>query len=148
MSDITDLVSIRQLKLEDLHFILDSSISCISKYHESIVKGYAREYTHKLLERIMLSALNNSNYSIFICSHKDDSDAIIAYIIANPKNNHIFFQYTKYSYRKLGIQKLMLMPLVVDMKERITVQWQTKEMLKLAKVGIVSIENKFWEELL
>jgi len=145
---ISDLVSIRELETEDLNFILDSFISCISKYHESIVKGMNRFYVHSLLEKMMLRALNGIDYSVYVCSHKDDSRAIIAYIIANPKTNHIFFQYTKYSYRKLGIQKYMLLPLVIDPSETITVQWPTKEMLKLAKIDKVSIENRFLQELM
>lgn len=145
---ITDLISIRPIKIEDLHFILDSSISCLTKYTESIVKGYSYEYAHKLLEKIILKGLNDPNNSIFIACLREDENHILAYIVANPKTNHIFLQYTKYNWRPFDIQKLFLLPLVLDFNSKITVNWPTKEMLKLQKQGILQIENRFIEDLL
>jgi hypothetical protein len=72
----------------------------------------------------------------------------VGYIVADTKDNHIFLQYTKYSYRKLGIQKNLLLPLVVDPSLPITVNWPTKEMLKLAANNTVTIQNKFVETLI
>ncbi len=158
---IQDLVSVRQLEAADLPFLLNSSITCLSKYTESFAKGYNPIYFAKLVEKQMLYVLNDTNVSTFICSNKDDSQSIIAYIIANTKLNHIYFQYTKYAYRKMGIQKHMLLPLVTDPELRISVQWPTKEMLRLVKRNSgwmrrdgslveskVQIENKLVEQLL
>lgn len=145
---ITDLVNIRELTKSDLNFILDSSLQCLSKYTESIVKGQEKETAYKYLERIVLFALNHMNYSIFVACHKEDSDNIIGYIVADTHINHIFLQYTKYSYRKLGIQKTLLLPLVTDPEVPITVNWPTKEMLKLSILQKVQIQNKFIEKLI
>lgn len=145
---ISDLVSVRSVTLDDLPFILDSSIACLSRYTESFVKGYETKYTREYLELIMQFVLNDEKYSIFICSHKDDSNNIIGYLIANPLNNHIFMQYTKYAYRKLGVQKHMLLPLLIDITEEVTVQWPTKEMLKLQKKRVIIIKNRLVEELI
>lgn len=145
---INDLVNIREFTKTDLNFILDSSLQCLSKYTESIVKGQSKDTAYKYLEKIVLYALNYMDYSVFIACHKKDSDNIIAYIIADPKSNHIFLQYTKYSFRKLGIQQLLLLPLVIDPVNEATCNWPTKEMLKLVKSGKISIKDRFVEEII
>jgi hypothetical protein len=149
MTTIDQFVSIRELAREDLNFILDSALQCLTKYTESIVKGQAKQTAYRYIEYMVLHALNkNPNYSVFIACHKEDSNNIIGYIVADTQDNHIFLQYTKYSYRKLGIQKNLLLPLVSDPDKTITVNWPTKEMLKLASVGRVEIQNKFVEQLI
>lgn len=146
--NITDLVTIRTLDKSDIHFVLDSILQSLSKYTESIFKGMNRPDIYKHLELLALYTLNRiETYSVFLAVHKEASHEIIGYIVADPRDNHILFQYTKYSYRKLGIQKNLLMPLVVDEAEPITVNWPTKEMLKLAKDNKVSIVNKLLEKL-
>lgn len=148
-NSISDLISIRPLQATDVHFLLDSIMNCLSKYTESIFKGYSHNNIYHHLETIALYALNRPDrYSVFIACHKDDSDIILAYVVADPRDNHILFQYTKYSYRKLGIQKHLLMPLVVDSSLEITANWPTKEMLKLAQAGKIQIVNKFMEKLI
>lgn len=147
--NITDLVTIRTLNNSDVHFILDSSIQCLAKYTESLFKGMNRTNIYKHLEMIVLYALNRiDTYSVFLACHKDDTNQIIGYIVADTHSNHILLQYTKYSYRKLGIQLNLLMPLVVDPTDTITVNWPTKEMLKLAKTNRVEIANKFVDSLI
>lgn len=149
MTDITDLISIRSIQNSDVHFILDSTMQCLAKYTESIFKGYSHSNIYSHLEMLTLFALNCPKiYSTFVACHKDDSDRILAYIVADPSDNHILFQYTKYSYRKLGIQKHMLMPLVTDSDKKLTVNWPTKEMLKLEKRQLVEIRNLFTEKLI
>lgn len=124
-------------------------MQCLSKYTESIFKGYSRNNIYNHIETLALYALNQpGTYSVFVACHKDDSDNILAYIVADTKDNHILFQYTKYNFRKLGIQKHLLMPLVVDSNEIITVNWPTKEMLKLAKAERVEIVDKFTQKLI
>lgn len=147
MSTIIDLVNIRELKRDDVHFILDSCINCLAQYTESLFKGWTYPDTRSYIELFTLAALRSPNYSTFICHLKDDENAIIGYLIGNPSINHIFFQYTKYTYRKLGIQKNLLLPLLIDEKEPISVNWQTKEMLKLQKANKITIKNRFVEEL-
>lgn len=108
-----------------------------------------RSTTYQHLELIVLYVLSRiDTYSVFLACHKDDTNNIIGYIIADTKSNHILLQYTKYSYRKLGIQKNLLMPLVVDESEPITVNWPTKQMLLLSKAGRVEIVNKLLEKLI
>lgn len=148
MTTIDNLVSIRELTKEDINFVLHSSLACLSKYTESIIKGQNRSIGYQHLEKIILYALNRMDYSIFIACRKDDSNDIIGYIVADSKENHIFLQYTKYSYRKLGIQKNLLLPLVTDPTLPITVNWPTKEMLKLSKEDKVIIQNKVVEQLI
>ncbi len=146
---ITDLISIRPIEQADLHFILDSAIQCLSKYTESIFKGMTHDNIQKHLELLVLYVLNNPQYfSVFVAVHKDDSSQILAYVIADTSQNHVLFQYTKYSYRKLGVQKFLLMPLVTDPALPITVNWPTKEMLKLTKLGKVEIIPKLIDRFL
>jgi hypothetical protein len=131
----------------DVHFILDSVLQSLSKYTESTFKGMNRTNIYEHLEMITLYALNRiDTYSVFVACHKDDSAIILAYIVADTNDNHILYQYTKYSYRKLGIQKHLLMPLVVDMTQKITVNFPTKEMLKLGEK--IEIRNLFTEKLI
>jgi hypothetical protein len=149
MNSITDLISIRAIEKSDVHFILDSTMQCLAQYTESIFKGVNRSHIYNHIEMTAIFALNRiDTYSVFVACHKDDSHQIIGYIVADPKDNHILFQYTKYSYRKLGIQKYLLMPLVVDESQPIKVNWPTKEMLKLAKAGKIQIINRFAEKLI
>lgn len=149
MNNITDLITLRPLNQSDVHFVLDSILQCLSKYTESIFKGMNRKDVYEHLETTALYALTRiETYSVFLACHKDDTSIIIGYIVADPKDNHILFQYTKYSYRKLGIQKLLLMPLVVDPSQPVIVNWPTKEMLKLAAKGSVTIRNRFTEKLI
>jgi hypothetical protein len=148
VSDITDHVTIREAYQKDLNFILDSSITCLAQYKESIVAGMNRLSAHNHLEIIIKYLLSGIDTSIFICTHKEDTDSIIGYIVADAKTNHIYLQYTKYAFRKLGIQKNLLMPLVVDFDKPITVQWPTKEMLKLYKLGRTCVNNQCLELLI
>lgn len=143
-----NIVSIRTLQKGDIHFILDSIVQSLSKYTESIFKGMNRNNIYQHLEMIALYALNRiDTYSVFLAVHKD-TDRILAYIIADPKENHILFQYTKYDYREKSIQKYLLMPLVIDIGLPITVNWPTKKMLQYAERGQVEIINKFTEKLI
>lgn len=149
MNDITDLITIRPLEKSDVHFVLDSIMQSLSKYTESIFKGVNRSNIYEHLETVAIYALNRvDTYSVFVACSKSDSHDLLGYIVADSKANHILFQYTKYSYRKLGIQKLFLMPLVVDTTLPVTVNWPTKQMLLLAKAGRVEIANKFTEKLI
>ena len=148
MTTIDNLISIREIQKEDINFILSSTLLCLTKYTESIVKGMNRSDAYNYLEKIILCALTRIDSSIFIACHKEDSNNIIAYIIADPHSNHIYFQYTKYSYRKLGIQRNLLLPLVTDPSLPISVNWPTKEMLKLAASSRVNIRNKFVDTLI
>jgi hypothetical protein len=144
---IVDLVNIRELTKDDVNFLLDSSIQCLSKYTESIVKGQNRANAIQYLETIILYALHKMPYSIFIACDRDDPNNIIGYIVADTEKNHIFLQYTKYTYRGLGVQKNLLLPLVVDPSLPITVQWPTKEMLKLEKVNKIQIVKQYEMDL-
>lgn len=146
---LVDIVTIRGLEASDINFILDSSQSCLGSYTESIFKGYQRPAILKHIEAVTLYALNRADkYSTFLACHKENTNSILAYIVANPKTNHVLYQYTKYDYRNMGIQKYMLLPLVVDDSIPVTVNYQTKWMLKLAESGKVTIANKFVEALI
>jgi hypothetical protein len=139
---LQDSVNIREVTSEDLNFILSSSVSCLSQYTESIFKGWDRKDIYEFLNKFIISSLHQLDFSIFIASHKDDSNQIIGYIVANPETNYIYLQYTKFVFRNLGVQKTLLMPLVIDTTKPITVAWPTKEMLKLKKDNKVRIYNQ------
>lgn len=140
--------TVRELSKEDLPFITSSFIQSLSKYKESIFKGWEHENITSYLEYLIFWALNNPNYSILIACNPQDSDHILAYLITNPKTNEIFYQYTKHSLRGCGIQKLMLMPLLLKMDEPIISNWPTKQMLKLAKQNRIVIMQKFILDIL
>jgi len=137
-----DSVNIREVTSEDLNFILSSSVSCLSQYTESIFKGWERKDIYEFLNKFIVASLHQLDFSIFIASHKDDSNQIIGFIVANPETNYIYLQYTKYVFRNLGVQKQLLMPLVVDTSKPITVAWPTKEMLKLKNNNKIKIYNQ------
>lgn len=139
---LQDSVNIREVTSEDLNFILSSSVSCLSQYTESIFKGWDRKDIYEFLNKFIISSLHQLDFSIFIASHKDDSNQIIGYIVANPETNYVYLQYTKFVFRNLGVQKQLLMPLVLDTTKPITVAWPTKEMLKLKKDDKVTIYNQ------
>jgi hypothetical protein len=139
---LQDSVNIREVTSEDLNFILSSSVSCLSQYTESIFKGWDRKDIYEFLNKFIISSLHQLDFSIFIASHKDDSNQIIGYIVANPETNYVYLQYTKFVFRNLGVQKQLLMPLVLDTSKPITVAWPTKEMLKLKKDDKVKIYNQ------
>jgi hypothetical protein len=139
---LQDSVNIREVTSDDLNFILSSSVSCLSQYTESIFKGWDRKDIYEFLNKFIISSLHQLDFSIFIASHKDDSNQIIGYIVANPETNYVYLQYTKFVFRNLGVQKQLLMPLVIDTSKPITVAWPTKEMLKLKKDDKVKIYNQ------
>lgn len=146
--NLLDLINIRPLESADLNFILDSSVKCLSKYNESMFKGWSTKDTCVHLEKCVLYFLSSPTYTTWIACHKDDDQQILSYIVADISTNHIALQFTKYAYRKLGIQKYMLLPLVVDPDRPVSVNYQTREMLKLQRQGQVRIYNKLVEELL
>lgn len=148
MDSLIDLVNIREMRLQDLNFILDSSVKCLSKYHESMFKGWDHKTTCQYLEQVVLHILSSSQYSTFIACHRDNEDQILAYIVADSSSNHVLLQFTKYVYRKLGIQKEFLLPLVTDASLPLTCNYQTREMLKLARVGKTSIIDKLTLDLI
>jgi len=149
MLDLTKIISIREFKHSDINFILDSSIQCLSRYKESIVKGLTNQDAFKHLEVVILDILNSPSSNIFICVLNDDPDHIIGYIVGNPASSHIYLQYTKFNYRTFGIQKNFLIPLCLgEESQGITVNFPTKEMLKLAAKGKVRIINKHYEDLI
>lgn len=148
MNSLINLVTIREFQKADVNFILDSFINCLSQYTESMFKGWNRKESCTHLEQIILFAITKLNYSIWIAVNKDDDQSILGYLIADPSNNHIFFNYTKNVFRKLGIQSNFLLPLAIDFSQPVTVNWQTKEALKLQKIGKISIRNVFLEQLM
>ena len=145
---LIDLVNIRQLELADLNFILSSSTKCLTQYINTTYKGWDKPELTKHLERIILFGLSKCNYSVFIACDSKDSDHIIGYIVGDTITNHIFLQYTKYAYRKLGIQKNLLLPLVIDSTQPHTVEWNTKEMVKIQKLNRIKIHAKLVEALM
>lgn len=142
LMNLIDLITIRELQTQDLNFILDSSVKCLSKYNITLFKGWKHKDTCQYLEQVFLHALSDARYSTFIACEKDNSDAILGYIIADTKDNHIIFQFTKYTYRKLGIQKHFLLPLVADPDQPITVNYHTKEAINWSKANKCTIINK------
>ena len=140
---IFDHVNVREVEKDDINFIFNSFVNCLSKYHESFFKGWEHKDVLKYLEFLIVWCLNNDKYSVFVACNKDDSTQILSYIIVNSKGNEIFFQYTKYGYRKLGIQKHLLMPLCLNLDEQIVTNWATKEMIKLAKANRITIKHQF-----
>jgi len=142
---LTDSINIRLLKQSDINFILSSSIKCLLQYKDSLFIGWESDDLAQHLERTILHILTKYDCSIFIACSRDDEDHILGYIVAATNSNHILLQYTKYSYRKLGIQLHMLMPLVLDFGYQFTVQWGVRDMVKLFRVGRISVKDKLME---
>lgn len=134
--------------LADLNFILSSSVKCLIQYIDTTYKGWDKSELAKHLERTILFGLSKCNYSVFIACDSKDSDHIIGYIVGDSINNHIFLQYTKYAYRKLGIQKNLLIPLIIDPTHPCTVEWNTKEMVKLQRNNKINVVSKFTDALM
>lgn len=147
-TSIIDLVNVRELHASDLNFILSSSIKCIQSYQSKLYPGHGIRDLYVHLEKIILAAIKHPTTSIMIACDRNDSDHIIGYIMTNIKCNHIYLQYTKYAYRKLGVQKYVLMPLLIDELQPISCEWATKEMVKLVKLGKIKINGEFMESLI
>lgn len=147
-NELLDIVSVREFKSQDVNFILDSFITCLSRYTESIVAGMPSPYIREHLEQQILYILNKSDTSVLVLSHKDNSEDILAYIIACPSQQHIYFSYTKYIYRELGLQKNLLMPLVVDMENVYTFQYPTKWALRWTRKGYCSVNSYLVDRLI
>ncbi len=146
--NLIDIINIRELKPADLNFILDSSIKCLSKYNKTMFRGWNHKDIAAYLEAVFLHILSEDTYTVFLAVTKEDENNILSYIIADTKSNHVLWQFTKYAYRKLGIQKNFLIPLVTDPSLPITVNFQTNEALKMQRNGIVSIVNKHVQDLI
>lgn len=129
--EIFNIVNVRMVEKEDINFLFNSFIRCLTGYQKELFLGWKHKDLTDYLEYLLIWVLNQSDYSVFIASLKEDSSHIIGYIIANSSTNEIFFQYTKYGYRKLGVQKLLLMPLCIKDDEMVTINWATKEMLRV-----------------
>jgi hypothetical protein len=145
---LQDLVTIRELQTSDIKFLLASSLQSIIQYLDSTYKGYNKATLYKEVETKVLFALNKLGYSVFMAVHSQDSEHILGYIVAHTEKNHVLLQYTKYAYRKLGIQKNLLLPLVIDGEQPITVQWNTKEMVKLHKASKLEVKDVLTEQLI
>lgn len=145
---IIDLVNVRQLQSSDLNFILSSSIKCIQSYSKKLYPAHGVRELYEHLEKVILSALHHSDYSILIACNKDDSDQIIGYLMTSLKSNHIYLQYTKYAYRKLGLQKYVLLPLLIDESKPSTVEWATKEMIRLVNKQAITVKHQYIEQLI
>lgn len=146
---LVNLINIREFREEDTNFVLDSFMSCLSKYRESIFKGWEHKDIYQHLEQILLFALTKiPSYSIFLAVGRNNEQNIYSYLIADSTRNHVLFAYTKHAYRGLGLQKHMLLPLLIDLNQPITVNFPTKEALKLQRLGKISIKNIFLEQLM
>lgn len=145
---LQDLVTIRELHTSDVKFLLASSLQSLIQYLDSTYKGYDKATLYSEIETKILYALNKLGYSVFVACEAEDTDHIIGYIVAHVKKNHILLQYTKYAYRQLGLQKNMLLPLVIDSDQPVTVQWNTKSMVKLHKLGKISVKDVLSEQMI
>lgn len=141
--NLIDLITIREMQPADLNFILDSSITSLSKYRTTLFKGWTNKDISSYLETLFLHALSNKRYSTFLVVSSSNPDEIFSYIIADTEENHIFYNYTKYDYRSFELDRLYLWPLVLDPKQPITLNFQTSEALRLQRNGVVSIINKY-----
>lgn len=126
---LTDSINIRLLQQSDINFILSSSIKCLLIHKDSLFKGWNQDNLSFFLEKSILKILNKPDISVFIACDRENEDHIFAYIVADPKLNHIYLQYSKYAYRNLGIQKHLLIPLVINQTEPITIQYATHKVL-------------------
>lgn len=142
-----EYVSIRTVTVNDVNFILSSSYHSLLSVRTSLFKCWREKNISDYVEKLIIAAINNLNYSVLIACHKDDSNRILGYIVADPNKNHILLQYTKFDFRGLGLQK-MLMPLLIKFDETITVQFCTCEMRRLANMGKIEIKNVFQESLI
>lgn len=151
---LADNILLRALRKEDIKFILYSSIKCLSRYIDTLFQGYSYEELKSHLELLFLYALKSyEKYNVFILCDQNDENEIFAYIVADREANHIVMQYTKYLFRssptvKLHFQKNYLLPIAIDMMKPITVNWGTKEMVKLVGEGKVSVKNLLLEDLI
>ena len=146
--EIINLVTVRELQASDLNFILSSSIKSIQSHASKLYPATPVRELYEHLEKIILCAFAMPNYSILIACHKDDSDHIIGYLMVDQSKNHVFLQYTKYAFRKLGVQKHVLLPLLVSIESPITYEFATKEAVKLSKKLPVIVKSLFTEQLL
>ena len=145
---IIDLVNVRQLESTDINFILSSSIKCLQAYSKKLYPAHDVRPLYEHLEKVILSAMHHPSYSILIACNKDDSEQIIGYLMTNPQTNHIYLQYTKYAYRKLGVQSHILMPLLLNEGRPITVEWATKEMIRLKNENRLTVNSQYIEQLI
>jgi hypothetical protein len=140
---IIDLINVREVKPEDLRFLMDSAVRNLKLYMDDFLAGRDVNDLIKDVETTFVTGINKLGYTVLVACDKDDEDSIYGYCMADTKNNHIVYNYTKYHYRLLGLQKYVLMPLLIDFKSPVTVQYPTAEALRAVKNGKVTIKDGF-----
>lgn len=144
---IVDCISIRSVDVSDVNFIMSSATHCLSRYRKTMFRGWDMHNLNAYIGRIILCAINNLDYSILIACHKDDDNHILGYIVADSKSNHVLLQYTKFSFRDMGIQQLMI-PLILNLSQTISIQFCTADMKALVTKKIVILKDGLVESLI
>lgn len=148
--DIQDYISIRTVENDDdIKFIKSTIHTCIHNNRHYMYRATLHEDTKAHIDKSMAIALKGipgkMNNSIFLACSSEESSTIYAFIIADPILNHIYFNYTKYAFRELGIQKNFLLPLVIDPTRRVTNNYATDKSCKYAKQYQVQVIDKVVE---
>ena len=81
-------------------------------------------------------------FDVIVACDKNDSEIIFAFLMASRSENHIFFNYTKYLYREIGIQSQLLMPILIDKNLPITVNFTTPSSIKWKMKNQIKIIDK------
>lgn len=96
-------IKIRDFKDKDESFIYNSFLKC--NRNQNANKALSNDIYYKKYKAVVAFALKN--YKIKIACHPDFEDQIYGYIIYG--NQEIFFAYTKYTFRMLGIFDRLVM---------------------------------------
>ncbi len=142
------LTNVRELHQSDIKFVLNSFTSHIrkNKYKNQFLGWESKDVT-KFLESMFVWVLSKPEFSFLVLCDRNNSEHIMAYIIAQPVKNTIFFNYTKQKYRNCGIQAHILMPLLISKDKTLINNWQTDITIKALKAGKCVINQDYLLEL-
>jgi hypothetical protein len=120
---LIDVVTVRAVEPDDITFILSTINHWASRRTSDLWRGWAEDEIYHHMHTLLLWALGQGGYQALIACHRDNSSTILGFLIAHFESNHIFCQYTKFDFRRLGIQKYLLMPTLVDPTRPMTYQF-------------------------
>jgi hypothetical protein len=139
--DLIEHVSIREYNDKtDRNFCLTPIIQHFSYHSRRFFTHWTDTDQTEYMTAIYNTAINF--YDGVVACDKNDPEILFAFIMGSRLENHIFYNYTKYLYRGIGIQSQMLLPILIDRNSPITVNFTTPTTIKWKCRNQVRIVDK------
>lgn len=143
MTELIEHVAIREYNDKtDRNFCLAPILQHFTYHSRRFFTYWTEEHKLDYVNTMYNTALHF--FDGIVACDKNDPEILFAFLMASRTENHIFFNYTKYLYRQIGIQSQMLMPILIDKNSPITVNFTTPNSMKWKIKNQVKIVDKLF----